>query len=91
MVFPSSKAKEGMSVTTKMCEYFENLMKPLVTNESLEELPSSIKRLEEKIQSAKKVVTMKTARGLIKIILLCHVFCYRDCSIYYIFRKVQLF
>ena len=43
MVFPSSKAKEGMSVKTEMCEYFANLMKPLVTNESLEELPSSIK------------------------------------------------
>ena len=63
MVFPSSKAKEGMSVTTKMCEYFENLMKPLVTNELLKELPSSIKRLEEKIQSAKKSCYDESSQG----------------------------
>ena len=26
-----------MFITTEMCEYFENLMKPLVTNETLEQ------------------------------------------------------
>ena len=28
----------NMSITAEVCEYFENLIKPLVTNQSLEEL-----------------------------------------------------
>ena len=36
MVFTPSQLK-NMSITSEMREYFENLMKPLVTNESLEQ------------------------------------------------------
>ena len=35
MVFTRSQLK-NMSITSEMREYFENLMKPLVTNETLE-------------------------------------------------------
>ena len=37
MVFTHSQLKD-MSITSQMREYFENLMKPLVTNETLEQL-----------------------------------------------------
>ena len=41
---------ENKSMTIEMCEYFENLMKPLVTNEKLEELLKSFQYLNsEKI------------------------------------------
>ena len=36
MVFTRSQLK-NMSITSEMREYFENLMKPLVTNETLEQ------------------------------------------------------
>ena len=36
MVFTPSQLKH-MSITSEMREYFENLMKPLVTNETLEQ------------------------------------------------------
>ena len=36
MVFTRSQLKD-MSITSQMREYFENLMKPLVTNETLEQ------------------------------------------------------
>ena len=36
MVLTCSQLK-NMFITTEMCEYFENLMKPLVTNETLEQ------------------------------------------------------
>ena len=36
MVFTCSQLK-NMSITTEMREYFENLMEPLVTNETLEQ------------------------------------------------------
>ena len=34
MVFTRLQLK-NMSITSEMCEYFENLMKPLVTNKTL--------------------------------------------------------
>ena len=37
MDFTRSQLK-NMSITSEMREYFENLMKPLVTNETLEQL-----------------------------------------------------
>ena len=37
MVSTRSQVK-NMSITSELREYFENLMKPLVTNEKLEEL-----------------------------------------------------
>ena len=36
MVFTRSQLK-NISITSEMHEYFENLMKPLVTNETLEQ------------------------------------------------------
>ena len=52
MVSTCSHVKD-MSMTSEMCEYFENLMKPLVTNKKLEELLKSfqdetVKRFEHK-------------------------------------------
>ena len=45
-----------MFITTEMCEYFENLMKPLVTNETLEQQLKSfqdvlMKKTEDKIKA----------------------------------------
>ena len=42
-----------MSITSEMRDYFENLMKPLVTNDKLEQLPKSfqdglMKKIEDK-------------------------------------------
>ena len=39
-----------MSITSEMREYFENLMKPLVTNETLEQLKSFQDELMKKIE-----------------------------------------
>ena len=33
-----------MSITGEMCEYFQNLLKPLATNKSLEKLLSSLQK-----------------------------------------------
>ena len=50
MVFTRSQLK-NMSITSEMREYFENLMKPLVTNESLEhQLKFFQDRLMKKIE-----------------------------------------
>ena len=49
MVFTSSQLK-NMSITSEMREYFENLMKPLVTNETLEQLKSFQDELMKKIE-----------------------------------------
>ena len=34
----------NMSITAEVCEYFDNLIKPLVTNKSLEELLYKLKK-----------------------------------------------
>ena len=52
MVSTRSQVK-NMHITSEMCEYFDNLMKPLVKNEKLEELFKSfqdeiVKRFELK-------------------------------------------
>ena len=49
MVFTRSQLK-NMSITSEMREYFENLMKPLVTNETLEQLKSFQDELMKKIE-----------------------------------------
>ena len=54
MVFTRSQLK-NMSITSEMREYFENLMKPLVTNESLEQQLKSfqdglMKKIEDKFK-----------------------------------------
>ena len=49
MVFTRSQLK-NMSITSEMREYFENLMKPLVTNETLEQLKSFQDELMKKIR-----------------------------------------
>ena len=58
MVSTHSHVK-NMSITSEMGEYFENLMKPLVTNEKLEEHLKSfqdgiVKRFEHKIKEQNK-------------------------------------
>ena len=55
MVLTCSQLK-NMFITTEMCEYFENLMKPLVTNETLEQQLKSfqdvlMKKTEDKIKA----------------------------------------
>ena len=57
MVSTRSQVK-NMHITSKMCEYFDNLMKPLVKNEKLEELFKSfqdeiVKRFELKSKMLK--------------------------------------
>ena len=52
MVSTRSQSK-SMSITSEMCDYFENLMKPLVTNDKLEQLLKSfqdglMKKIEDK-------------------------------------------
>ena len=42
MVSTRSQSK-SMSITSEMRDYFENLMKPLVTNDKLEQLLKSFK------------------------------------------------
>ena len=54
MVFTRSQLK-NMSITSEMRDYFENLMKPLVTNESLEQQLKSfqdglMKKIEDKFK-----------------------------------------
>ena len=49
MVFTRSQLK-NISITSEMHEYFENLMKPLVTNETLEQLKSFQDELMKKIE-----------------------------------------
>ena len=54
MVFTHSQLKD-MSITSQMREYFENLMKPLVTNETLEQQLKSfqdglMKKIEDKLE-----------------------------------------
>ena len=54
MVFTRSRLKD-MSITIQMREYFENLMKPLVTNETLEQQLKSfqdglMKKIEDKLK-----------------------------------------
>ena len=54
MVFTRSQLK-NMSITSEMREYFENLMKPLVTNETLEQQLKSfqdglMKKIEDKFK-----------------------------------------
>ena len=54
MVFTRSQLKD-MSITIQMREYFENLMKPLVTNETLEQQLKSfqdglMKKIEDKLK-----------------------------------------
>ena len=54
MVFTRSQLK-NMSITSKMRECFENLMKPLVTNETLEQQLKSfqdglMKKIEDKFK-----------------------------------------
>ena len=54
MVFTRSQLK-NMSITSEMREYFENLMKPLVTNETLEQQLKSfqdglMKKIEDKLE-----------------------------------------
>ena len=54
MVFTRSQLK-NMSITSEMREYFENLMKPLVTNETLEQQLKSfqdglMKKIEDKLK-----------------------------------------
>ena len=54
MVFTRSQLK-NMSITGEMFEYFENLMKPLVTNKTLEEQLKSfqdglMKKIEDKFK-----------------------------------------
>ena len=54
MVFTRSQLKD-VSITIQMREYFENLMKPLVTNETLEQQLKSfqdglMKKIEDKLK-----------------------------------------
>ena len=54
MAFTRSQLKD-MSITIQMREYFENLMKPLVTNETLEQQLKSfqdglMKKIEDKLK-----------------------------------------
>ena len=54
MVFTRSQLKD-VSITIQMREYFENLVKPLVTNETLEQQLKSfqdglMKKIEDKLK-----------------------------------------
>lgn len=57
--FYSLESKKVMSITSEIRDYFENLIKPLVSNESLEELLSSfpekiIRKFREKFNEQKE-------------------------------------
>ena len=51
----------NMSITAEVCEYFENLIKPLVTNQSLEELlykfkEGIISKFEDKLREKNLII-----------------------------------
>ena len=51
----------NMSITAEVCEYFENLIKPLVTNQSLEELLYKFKggiisKFEDKLREKNLII-----------------------------------
>ena len=70
MVSTHSKSK-NMFITSEMREYFENLMKPLVTNEKLEQSIKSfqeglMKKIEEKFENQYKRIEELESRLALK-------------------------